>query len=172
MTLFRDDVGRPFGVYPSSTGPAVHVGGSRTTSAMTVVTIARTASASGVGPVPSPNTRCPKAPSVVRDQRSEPPSAFGGQRCVGVGGVHAGGGASCDLKVWTRSVVHCSGISQGMKWPPLGWAAMLPWLYQAARSLATDMSEHDSFQAWKESNPEVLVKFPGPPERLTGVATP
>ena len=24
----------------------------------------------------------------------------------------------------------------------------------------------------KESNPEVLVKFPGPPNRLTGVATP
>ena len=53
------------------------------------------------------------------------------------------------------------------------------WLTTAARdhgdwaqSLATDMSEHDSFQAWKESNPEVLVKFPGPPDRLTGVAPP
>ena len=41
-----------------------------------------------------------------------------------------------------------------------------------AQSLATDMSEHDSFQAWKESNAELLVKFPGPPDRLTGVATP
>ncbi len=53
------------------------------------------------------------------------------------------------------------------------------WLASAAReygdwaqSLAMDMSEHNSFQAWKESNPEVLVKFPGPPDRLTGVATP
>src|ERR1039458_6124973 len=85
-----------------------------------------------------------KGPSVVHDQRGEPPSAFGGQRCVGVGGVHAGGGASCDLKVWTRSVVHCSGISQGMKWPPWGWAAMLTWLYQAARSLARNDSMRSS----------------------------
>ena len=39
-------------------------------------------------------------------------------------------------KVLCRSLVHSVGSSHGMKWPPLGWAVMLTWLYQAAQSLA------------------------------------